>query len=155
MTWGPFAWAVIGETFPLRTRAKQASIATAGNWLGNFMISFLTPLADDGIGYGFGFVFLGTNLAAAIMVYLFLYETKSLALEQVDVMYSQKDLKAWNSSKWMPAGYLDRNTRDPNYFAERRRSSAVDAGTSKGEKHADSDQDADRSESQVENGRSY
>lgn len=34
MTWGPFAWVVIGETFPLRTRAKQASLATAGNWLG-------------------------------------------------------------------------------------------------------------------------
>lgn len=28
MTWGPFAWVVIGETFPLRTRAKQASLAT-------------------------------------------------------------------------------------------------------------------------------
>ena len=34
-TWGPLAWVVIGETFPLRTRAKQASLATAGNWLGN------------------------------------------------------------------------------------------------------------------------
>ena len=34
MTWGPFAWAVIGETYPLRTRAKQASLATACNWLG-------------------------------------------------------------------------------------------------------------------------
>lgn len=34
-TWGPMAWVVIGETFPQRTRAKQASLATAGNWLGN------------------------------------------------------------------------------------------------------------------------
>lgn len=34
-TWGPMAWVVVGETFPLRTRAKQASLATAGNWLGN------------------------------------------------------------------------------------------------------------------------
>ena len=37
MTWGPFAWVVIGETFPLRTRAKQASLATAGNWLGKLL----------------------------------------------------------------------------------------------------------------------
>lgn len=29
------AWVVIGETFPLRTRSKQASLATAANWLGN------------------------------------------------------------------------------------------------------------------------
>lgn len=34
-TWGPMAWVVIGESFPLRTRAKQASLATACNWLGN------------------------------------------------------------------------------------------------------------------------
>lgn len=34
-TWGPMAWVVVGETFPLRTRAKQASLATAGHWLGN------------------------------------------------------------------------------------------------------------------------
>lgn len=43
-TWGPMAWVVIGETFPLRTRAKQASLATAGNWLGNCKYkSQLTP----------------------------------------------------------------------------------------------------------------
>lgn len=35
-TWGPFIWVVIGETFPLRTRAKQASLATAFNWLGEW-----------------------------------------------------------------------------------------------------------------------
>ena len=34
-TWGPIIWVVTGETFPLRTRAKQASLATAANWLGN------------------------------------------------------------------------------------------------------------------------
>ncbi|KAL9039654.1 MAG: hypothetical protein Q9180_002397 [Flavoplaca navasiana] len=125
MTWGPFAWVVIGETFPLRTRAKQASLATASNWLGNFMISFLTPFADSGIGYGFGFVFFGTNAAAAIIVYFFLYETKNLALEQVDIMYSQRELKPWQSSKWSPEGYLDRNTRDPAYW-DPRRGSVID-----------------------------
>lgn len=43
-TWGPMAWVVIGETFPLRTRAKQASLATAGNWLGN--CKFIIRLDD-------------------------------------------------------------------------------------------------------------
>lgn len=89
------------------------------------MISFLTPFADSGIGYGFGFVFFGTNAAAAIIVYFFLYETKNLALEQVDIMYSQRELKPWQSSKWSPEGYLDRNTRDPAYW-DPRRGSAID-----------------------------
>jgi len=124
MTWGPFAWVVIGETFPLRTRAKQASLATASNWLGNFLIAFLTPFANSGIGYGFGFVFFGCNAAAAVLVYFFLFETKSLSLENVDAMYSNMDVKAWNSKKWVPAGYHDRNRRDSSYW--QRRGSAAD-----------------------------
>ncbi|KAM3512531.1 hypothetical protein MY11210_003794 [Beauveria gryllotalpidicola] len=110
-TWGPMAWIVIGEIFPLRTRAKQASLATAGNWLGNFMVSFLTPVATSRIGYAFGFVFVVTNLAAALVVYLFLYESWALSLENVDLMYGQKELKAWNSCKWVPPGYITRRQR--------------------------------------------
>ncbi|KAK3952849.1 hypothetical protein QBC32DRAFT_132934 [Pseudoneurospora amorphoporcata] len=115
-TWGPICWVVIGETFPLRTRAKQASLATAGNWLGNFMISFLTPLADDGIGYSYGYVFAGTNLLGALLVWFFLYESVSLSLENVDLMYSEPGIKPWNSRKWMPPGYITRMQRDDEYF---------------------------------------
>ncbi|KAI0022351.1 high affinity glucose transporter ght1 [Xylariomycetidae sp. FL0641] len=111
-TWGPMAWVVIGETFPIRTRAKQASLATAGNWLGNFMISFLTPLADSGIGYAYGFVFVGTNFSAALLTWFFLYESRQLSLENVDLMYSQPNLKPWNSSKWTPPGYTTREQRN-------------------------------------------
>lgn len=39
------AWVVIGETFPVRTRAKQASLATAGNWLGNCKNSHKQPFS--------------------------------------------------------------------------------------------------------------
>ncbi|KAF2683280.1 general substrate transporter [Lentithecium fluviatile CBS 122367] len=124
MTWGPFAWVVIGETFPLRTRAKQASLATAGNWFGNFLIGFLTPFANDGIGYAFGFVFFGCNLAAAFLVYFFLYESKSLSLESVDLMYSEPSLKPWQSSKWVPPGYITRMDRDNAYW--QRRTSILD-----------------------------
>ncbi|KAF5025630.1 hypothetical protein F66182_2236 [Fusarium sp. NRRL 66182] len=115
-TWGPMAWVVIGESFPLRTRAKQASIATAGNWLGNFMVAFLTPLATDGISYAYGFVFAGTNLVAAVMIWFFLYESRTLSLENVDLMYGQPGLKPWNSHKWVPPGYITREQRDENYF---------------------------------------
>ncbi|KAK4155299.1 general substrate transporter [Chaetomidium leptoderma] len=119
MSWGPICWVVIGESFPLRTRAKQASLATAGNWLGNFMISFLTPLATAGISYSYGFVFVGTNLAAAFVVYFFLYESVSLSLENVDIMYSQPELKPWSSRKWIPEGYTTRLQRDDEHFRRR------------------------------------
>ncbi|KAK4235444.1 putative Low-affinity glucose transporter [Achaetomium macrosporum] len=126
MTWGPICWVVIGETFPLRTRAKQASLATAGNWLGNFLISFLTPLATDGISYSYGFVFVGTNIVACLVVYFFLYESVSLSLENVDAMYGQPQLKAWTSHRWMPEGYVTRMQRDEGYF--RRHGASAHAG---------------------------
>ncbi|KAL1842454.1 hypothetical protein VTJ49DRAFT_5191 [Mycothermus thermophilus] len=111
ITWGPICWVVIGETFPLRTRAKQASLATAGNWLGNFLISFLTPLATSGINYAFGFVFVATNIAGLLLVYFFLYESVSLSLENVDAMYSEPGVRPWNSKKWVPPGYATRMLR--------------------------------------------
>lgn len=83
------------------------------------MISFLTPLADDGISYAYGFVFVGTNLAAAALVWFFLFESVSLSLENVDLMYSQPDLKPWSSSKWVPPGYTTRKDRDESQFRKR------------------------------------
>ncbi|POR38500.1 Hexose transporter 2 [Tolypocladium paradoxum] len=136
-TWGPIAWVVIGETFPLRTRAKQASLATAGNWLGNFMIGFLTPLATEGISYAFGFVFFGTNLAAALVVWFFLYESRMLSLENVDLMYGQDGLQPWRSSKWVPPGYVTRKQRDETHF----RNTSV-SGHAPGEKDGSDGSDA-------------
>ncbi|KAM3565906.1 hypothetical protein ARSEF4850_001139 [Beauveria asiatica] len=72
---------------------------------------FLTPIATRGIGYAFCFVFVVTNLAAALLVYLCLYESRALSLEKVDLMYGEKGLKAWNSSKWVPPGYMTRRQR--------------------------------------------
>ncbi|UKZ79815.1 hypothetical protein TrVFT333_007577 [Trichoderma virens FT-333] len=101
-TWGPIAWVVMGETFALRTRAKQASLATAANWLGNFLIGFLTPHADKGLSYAFGFILASANLAAAAIVWMYLYESSLLSLESVDIMYSMHDLAPWESARWVP-----------------------------------------------------
>ncbi|KAL7809640.1 general substrate transporter [Trichoderma aethiopicum] len=115
-TWGPIAWVVMGETFALRTRAKQASLATAANWMGNFLIGLLTPHADGAISYSFGFILAGMNLIAAAVVWLFLYESSLLSLENVDIMYSIQDLTPWESAHWVPPGYLTRLTRDEQHF---------------------------------------
>lgn len=94
------------------------------------MIGFLTPLADSGISYAFGFVFFATNLLAAAMIYFFLYESRMLSLESVDLMYSQPDLKPWSSASWTPPGYITREQRDDAYFL---RQSERNKSTAKGE----------------------
>ena len=41
-SWGPVAWVVTGELFPLKVRAKALSMTTATNWLLNFAIAYST-----------------------------------------------------------------------------------------------------------------
>lgn len=100
------------------------------------MLSFLTPLATDGISYSYGFVFVGTNLVAAAVVYLFLYESVSLSLENVDYMYSLPDVTPRNSSKWMPEGYITRMKRDEAFFA-RKGAATTGAGRGRGDEKSE------------------
>jgi len=39
-TWGPIAWVITGEIFPLKVRAKAMSLSAASNWLWNFGIGY-------------------------------------------------------------------------------------------------------------------
>ncbi|KAE8236779.1 hypothetical protein A4X13_0g9028, partial [Tilletia indica] len=93
-TWGPGAWVVCGEIFPLAIRAKSLSLCVASNWLWNFAIGYATPyLVQKGHGYaGLGtkvfFIWGSTCFLASIFAYFTIYETKGLALEEVDELYA-------------------------------------------------------------------
>ncbi|TFK80912.1 general substrate transporter [Polyporus arcularius HHB13444] len=108
MTWAPGIWILIGETFPTRTRARQAALATASNWLWNFLLAFFTPFITKAIGYRYGFIFAACNLTGAVIVYFFLYESSDLSLESVDMMYCDPTCKPWTSRTWAPEGFSSR-----------------------------------------------
>ncbi|KAF5390495.1 hypothetical protein D9757_005241 [Collybiopsis confluens] len=108
MTWAPGIWILIGETFPTRTRAKQAALSTASNWVWNFLLAFFTPFIVRAIDFRYGFIFASCNLFGACVVYLFLYESSDLSLEAVDMMYNDPDCKPWTSRSWAPVGYSSR-----------------------------------------------
>ncbi|KAI0067489.1 general substrate transporter [Artomyces pyxidatus] len=107
-TWAPGIWILIGETFPTATRAKQGALATASNWLWNFLLAFFTPFITRDIGFRYGYIFASCNLLGAVVVYLFLYESSGISLEMVDQMYNDPTCKPWTSSTWAPAGYENR-----------------------------------------------
>ncbi|KAG6812815.1 hypothetical protein H0H92_000273 [Tricholoma furcatifolium] len=108
MTWAPGVWILIGETFPTRTRAKQGALSTASNWLWNFLLAFFTPFIVSAIEFRYGFVFAACNLAGAVIVFFFLYESSDLSLEAVDQMYNDPNCKPWTSRQWAPPGYNSR-----------------------------------------------
>jgi sugar porter (SP) family MFS transporter len=106
-TWGPSAWVVTGEIFPLKVRAKSLSMTTATNWLLNWAIAYSTPYLVD---YGPGnanlqskifFVWGGCCFICISFVYFMIYETKGLTLEQVDELYAEVST-ARQSKHWTP-----------------------------------------------------
>lgn len=107
-SWGPVAWVVTGELFPLKARAKCLSITTATNWLLNWAIAYATPyMVNSGPGNAnlqskVFFIWGGFCLICAVFVYTCIYETKGLSLEQVDELYA-KVPRAWESVGWVPS----------------------------------------------------
>lgn len=90
-TWGPLAWVVVGEIFPLRVRGKSVAICAGSNWLFNFVIAFITPyLVDEdraNLKSKVFFIWGGCTFLCILFVYLFVYETKGLTLEEIDELY--------------------------------------------------------------------
>lgn len=86
-TWGPLVWAIVGELYPTRYRAICMAIATASNWLFNFLISFFSTMITNNIDYFYGLVFGGCCFALFFVVYFFMIETKDRSLEEIDTMY--------------------------------------------------------------------
>ncbi|KXJ91605.1 putative glucose transporter rco-3 [Microdochium bolleyi] len=107
-SWGPVAWVVTSEIYPLKVRAKSMSISTASNWLLNFGIAFGTPyMVEGGVGYAdlgskVFYVWGAFCIIAAVFVYAMIYETSKISLEQIDEMYERVDV-AWKSKKFEPA----------------------------------------------------
>lgn len=104
-SWGPVAWVVTGELFPLKVRAKCLSMTTASNWLLNWAIAYSTPYmvdADHANLQSKVFFVWGTCCFVCIaFVYFMIYETKGLSLEQVDELYGVVG-KAWKSKAFRP-----------------------------------------------------
>lgn len=100
-TWGPMVWTLIAEIYPSKYRAKGMAMATASNWLWNFLIAFFTPFITDRIDFALGYVFAGCNLIAGLLVYLFVIEGQGRTLEEIDTMYLEH-VNPRTSAKWTP-----------------------------------------------------
>ncbi len=103
-TWGPGAWIVIGEIFPLPIRSRGVGLSTASNWLWNTIIAVITPYMvgteKGNMKSSVFFVWGGLCTCALVYTYFLVPETKGLSLEQVDKMMEETTPRT--SSKWKP-----------------------------------------------------
>lgn len=89
---GSLFWLIISEIFPLSVRGQAMSIATAIQWLANFLVSlsFLSLLNDVGASITFGMYAL-VCFASVIFTYLCIPETKQMSLEEIEMRCTPRE----------------------------------------------------------------
>ncbi|KAJ2907341.1 hypothetical protein MKZ38_003198 [Zalerion maritima] len=106
ISWGPAAWVIVGEIFPLAIRSRGVGISTASNWFWNCIIAVITPymVSDDETSANLGakvFFIWGSLCCLSLgFAYYFVPEMKGLSLEQVDQMLMEVSPR--KSASWKP-----------------------------------------------------
>ncbi|KAF2993507.1 hypothetical protein E8E13_000950 [Curvularia kusanoi] len=99
-TWGPGAWVVVGEMFPLPIRSRGVAMSVASNWFWNCIIAVITPYMvnkeQGNLGAKVFFVWGSLCCCCLLWSYFLVYETK----EQVDLMLQQTTPR--QSATWKP-----------------------------------------------------
>ncbi|CAI7624727.1 unnamed protein product [Penicillium palitans] len=105
-TWGPGAWILVGEIFPIPIRSRGVALSTASNWLWNTIIAVITPYmvgenpGEANMRSSVFFVWGSLCTACFVYSYFLVPETKGLSLEQVDKMMEESTPRT--SAKWRP-----------------------------------------------------
>ena len=97
VSWGPVAWLVCSEIFPLQGREVGMTVTTMVNWTfaGLLMDNALTFMQTHGHASLF-FLFAGFCVLAGAFVAAFVPETKGVTLEQIE-----KNLKAGKKTRYL------------------------------------------------------
>ncbi|KAL6453051.1 STL1 Sugar transporter STL1 [Candida maltosa Xu316] len=82
-------WLQPPELASLQLRAQTAALSTCCNWLFNFMVVMITPIAFNNIGYYTYTIFACINILIAPMVYIFYPETSGRTLEEMDIIFNK------------------------------------------------------------------
>lgn len=83
-TWGVVLWVFLGEIFPNLIRTAGLGLATAGNWVGGTLITFLFPVSMKYLGLAgtyFSYAVVGALLIWLVVVYI--PETRNKELEEM------------------------------------------------------------------------
>lgn len=88
-SWGPCAWIIVSEIWPLSVRAKGVSIGASSNWMNNFIIGQVTPPMMEHLRYG-TFIFFGVFSFLGGLFIFMIPETSGLTLEEMDTVFGSE-----------------------------------------------------------------
>ncbi|KAH9474988.1 putative quinate permease [Psilocybe cubensis] len=87
MGWGPLPWVYVSDIFPTRTRHFGLALASASQWLWNFVVSKVSPTLNTNLGYKMFLMFATINVGGMAVFSLLIPETKGRSLEEMDVIF--------------------------------------------------------------------
>ena len=86
MSLGPVAFLLVSEVFPLKYRGSAMSITIVTNFICNFLVTGLFPIALDKIGGFYTFmIFAFICVISLLFVKFVVFETKGLSLEDIEL----------------------------------------------------------------------
>ena len=83
LSWGVVVWVLLGEMFPLRIRAAAMGVATATQWLANWLVTVSFPALSDWNLSGTYMMYAAFALLSFLLVWKFVEETKGKTLEEM------------------------------------------------------------------------
>ncbi|TLD17940.1 uncharacterized protein PgNI_02345 [Pyricularia grisea] len=86
-SWGPCAWIIIAEIWPMSVRPYGVALGASSNWMNNFIVGQVTPIMLQKITYGTYLLFAILTLMGAGFIWFFVPETKRLTLEEMDLVF--------------------------------------------------------------------
>ncbi|KIW86706.1 uncharacterized protein Z519_12692 [Cladophialophora bantiana CBS 173.52] len=94
VAYAPYAWLLGGEYVNNQLRAFTFGLATAlnflGNWLGTFTAPYFINPAKLGWSAKYGYIWFGSNMICVIFTYFFLPETRDRTLEEIHEMFEAR-----------------------------------------------------------------
>ncbi|KAI9279252.1 general substrate transporter [Umbelopsis sp. AD052] len=96
--WGPVVWIICSEIYPDNIRAVCVSLTTTINFVTLAIMSKMTPLMLEQIGWKTEIVFGGIAIGIGIFVFCFLPETRGLSLEHMTEAF-QGNILVFRKSK--------------------------------------------------------
>lgn len=90
-SWAGIPWVFAPEINSLRMRIMGQAIASATEWMSNYLVVQITPTGLDTLGWRFFLIWVAVMVAAVPCLYWFVPETGGATLEEVDIYFLQQE----------------------------------------------------------------
>ncbi|ESZ98039.1 putative Quinate permease [Sclerotinia borealis F-4128] len=104
-SWGPCAWILVAEIWPLSNRPYGIALGASSNWMNNFIVCQVTPDMLSGISYGTYIIFELLTYMGAAFIWWGVPETKRLGLEEMDLVFGSEGVGRNDIARMEGSGY--------------------------------------------------